>query len=83
MGAPATWRNRPEVRFECLRWIADAVFTSFIADVEHLLIQPDLDYRLFEAALATRNTLRGQPSSGIANDEMLLGYLTNSATPAA
>ncbi len=72
----------PEVRFECLRWIADAVFTSLSGDVERMLTQPDLDYRLFEAILATKNTLRGKPGAGITNAEGLLEHVTNSATPA-
>ena len=71
-----------EVRFECLRWIADAVFTSLSADVERMLTQPDLDYRLFEAVLATWNTLRGKPGAGIKDEEVLLEHVTNAATPA-
>jgi putative membrane-bound dehydrogenase-like protein len=72
----------PEVRFECLRWIADAVLTNFSADVERMLTQPDLDYRLFEAVLATWNTLRGQPGAGITDAEVLVGRVTDAATPA-
>ena len=44
--------------------------------------QPNLDYRLFEAVLATRNTLRGKPGAGITNAEGLLEHVTNSVTPA-
>jgi len=72
----------PEVRFECLRWIADAVLTSFSADVEKLLADPTLDFRLFEAALATWNTLRGDPGAGVTNPEVLVERITNPATPA-
>ena len=71
----------PEVRFECLRWIADAVLTSFSADVERMLTQPDLDYRLFEAALATWNTLRGNPGAGVTDAEVLVERVTNATTP--
>lgn len=72
----------PEVRFECLRWIADAVLTSFSAEVEQMLRQPDLDFRLFEAALATWNTLRGNPGAGVTDPEVLAERVTNPATPA-
>jgi len=72
----------PEVRFECLRWIADAVLKSFNSDVERMLTQPDLDYRLFEAALATWNTLRGKPEAGVTDAQVLVERLTNPATPA-
>jgi putative heme-binding domain-containing protein len=72
----------PEVRFECLRWIADAVLTSFSADVEAMLAHSDLDYRLFEAALATWNTLRGNPGAGVTDAAVLVERLTNPATPA-
>lgn len=59
----------PEIRFECLRWISDAVFTQYLPKVEALLEQPDLSYRLFEAVVATSNTLRGKPSAGITDAE--------------
>jgi putative heme-binding domain-containing protein len=72
----------PEVRFECLRWIADAVLTSFSADVGKMLAQPDLDYRLFEAALATWNTLRGNPGAGVTDAGVLVERVTNAAAPA-
>jgi putative membrane-bound dehydrogenase-like protein len=71
----------PEVRFECLRWIADAVLTNFSADVEKMLTQPDLDYRLFEAALAAWNTLRGKPGSGVTDTAVLIERVTNATTP--
>ena len=72
----------PEIRFECLRWIADGVLTSFAADVEKMLSQPDLDYRLFEAALAASNTLRGNPGAGVTDVAVLAERVTNSAVPA-
>lgn len=72
----------PEVRFECLRWIADAVLTSFSADVEQMLAQADIDYRLFEAVLATWNTLRGNPGAGVTDAVVLMDRVTNAATPA-
>ena len=72
----------PEVRFECLRWIADAVLTGFSAEVERMLTQPDLHFRLFEAALATWNTLRGNPGAGVTDAAVLIERVTNPATPA-
>ena len=72
----------PEIRFECLRWIADAVLTNFSSDVEKMLTQADLDYRLFEAVLATWNTLRGNPGAGVTDVEVLVERITNPAVPA-
>ncbi|HEV7401650.1 MAG TPA: PVC-type heme-binding CxxCH protein [Chthoniobacteraceae bacterium] len=72
----------PEVRFECLRWIADAVLTSFRPEVERMLARPDLDYREFEALLATWNTLRGKPEAGVTDPETLVERVTNPDTPA-
>lgn len=71
-----------EVRFECLRWISDAVMISFLPDVERLLESPDLSFRLFEAALAAQNTLRGTPDAGVTNHDMLAGrVLDGTAAP--
>jgi putative membrane-bound dehydrogenase-like protein len=72
----------PEIRFECLRWIADAVLTGFSSDVERMLTRPDLDYRLFEAALAAWNTLRGKPEAGVTDATVLVDRVTSAATPA-
>lgn len=72
----------PEVQFECLRWIADAVLTNFSTEVEAMLSRPDLDYRQFEAVLATWNTLRGKPGAGVTDAEVLLDRLKNAQTPA-
>jgi putative heme-binding domain-containing protein len=72
----------PEIRFECLRWIADAVLTEFQPEVEKWLSDPGLDYRLFEAALATWNTLRGEPGAGVTNPPVLLERIKDPATPA-
>lgn len=73
----------PEIRFECLRWIADGVLTDFSQEVEQFLNQSDLDYRLFEAALATWNTLRGEPGSGVTDKAVLMQRISSTATPAA
>src|SRR5690606_27982265 len=72
----------PEVGFECLRWIADAVLTNFSGEVEKMLARPDLDYRTFEAVLATWNTLRGKPGAGVTNVDVLVERVSNPATPA-
>ncbi|WP_395737142.1 PVC-type heme-binding CxxCH protein [Prosthecobacter sp.] len=72
----------PEIRFECLRWIADAVLTKFTPQVEALLADPALDYHLFEAVLATWNTLRGDPGAGVTNPEVLVERIINPKTPA-
>jgi hypothetical protein len=72
----------PEMRFECLRWIADAVLTKFMPEVEAMLSDPTLDFRLFEAVLATWNTLRGEPGAGVTNPDVLVERITNSKTPA-
>jgi putative membrane-bound dehydrogenase-like protein len=71
-----------EVRFECLRWIADGELKGFSPDVERLLHQADLDYRLFEAALAAWNALRGRPEAGVTDVEVLVERVTNPAVPA-
>lgn len=71
----------PELRFECLRWIADAVLTEFSPQVEALLADASLDFRLFEAVLATWNTLRGEPGAGVTNPDVLAERITNPQTP--
>ena len=73
--------SNPEVRFGCLRWIADGVLVNFSADVEKMLSQPDLDYRMFEALLATTNTLRGNPGAGVTDGAVLMERIANAATP--
>lgn len=72
----------PEVRFECLRWISDAALGSFRGDVEQLLTRNDLDYRLFEAVIATTNALRGKPEAGITDVDVLVERVASAATPA-
>lgn len=62
----------PTVQFEALRWAAEAGQKSFLPQVEAVLNRSDLDYRLFEAAVAAWNTLQGHPEQGLRNEEMLL-----------
>lgn len=71
-----------EMRFECLRWIADAVLKEFQPQVEVMLSDSKLDFRLFEAVLATWNTLRGDPGAGVTNSEVLVERITDPKTPA-
>ena len=71
-----------EMRFECLRWIADAVLKDFQPQVEAMLSDSKLDFRLFEAVLATWNTLRGEPGAGVTNPEVLVERITDPKTPA-
>jgi hypothetical protein len=72
----------PELRYESLRWIADAVLKNFMPQVEAMLSDASLDYRLFEATLATWNTLRGEPGAGVTNPDVLVERITNPKTPA-
>ena len=79
----ALWSDpEPAIRFEVLRWIADGVLVSFKDQVEQLLKSPELDYDLFEAALATWNTLRGNPGAGVTDPDVLVERLLDPATPA-
>ena len=70
----------PELQFEVLRWIADAQLKEFLPAVEQLLGRSDLDFRLFEAAIATWNTLSGQPEAGVRNTERLLSRVRDPAS---
>jgi putative heme-binding domain-containing protein len=72
----------PEMRFEVLRWIADALWKDYLPRVESMLEDPKLDYRLFEATLATINTLSGKPSEGVTDAKMLIDKITHPQTPA-
>ncbi len=80
----ALWKNPdPEIRFECLRWIADAVMTEFQEDVETMLTQSDMEYRNFEAVIATLNTLKGNPSAGVTDPEQMIARVLDPNTPPA
>ena len=59
------------MRFETLRWIAEKEMRSLLPEVNASLDQPNLDFTLFEAILATVNTLGGEPSREIADQESL------------
>ena len=72
----------PEIRFEALRWIADALWKDYLPEVQSMLEDPKLEYRLFEAVLATINTLNGKPAEGVTDAKMLIDRITNPKTPA-
>lgn len=59
------------IRFECLRWIADAKLMAFEDRVHSMLRKKELPYFLFEAALATLNTLQGNSRAGLLNLDVL------------
>ena len=70
-----------DVRFETLRWIADEQLASLKPDVDRLLRRPDLEYRIFAAAMATANTLDGNPRAGIEDAKILLNRLRDERSP--
>ncbi|MFO0064473.1 MAG: PVC-type heme-binding CxxCH protein [Pirellulaceae bacterium] len=72
----ALWNDPdPRIQFECLRWIADGVLVDCLPIVESILKQPDLDYSLFEAAIAARNTLQGNPTLGVSDTPQAMRML--------
>lgn len=75
--------ENPEIRFECLRWIADRVLVDLKEEVQTILADPKLDFRNFEAALATWNTLSGDPGAGVTNPEVLTDRILAPGTSAA
>lgn len=79
----ALWSDPdPAIKFEVLRWIADGVLLSFKDRVEQSLKSSDLDYELFEATLATWNTLRGNPGAGVTDPDVLSERLRDPNAPA-
>ena len=84
---PSPWLaffwKQPEdaVRFELLRWIADDRLIQEQSRVAALREDPALDYRLFEAVLATLNSLAGTPAAGITDAGMLLERIANPDVP--
>ncbi|MCA9078764.1 MAG: c-type cytochrome [Planctomycetaceae bacterium] len=61
-----------DVQFEALRWLTDERLIEHLPVVERLLSKRDLDFQLFEAAIAAWNTLSGDPEAGVRNTPMLL-----------
>ena len=72
----------PDIQFECLRWIADGVLLEFSGAVEAILSREDLEYQIFEAALACSNTLKGNPGAGVTDAKVLAERVLNPTTPA-
>lgn len=70
-----------DVQFEALRWIADAHLKHLLSEVEQFQQRSDLDYRRFEAAIATLNTLHGNPEAGVRNPELLLARVQDDQSP--
>jgi len=71
-----------DMQFEALRWIADRRLTQFASQVDDLLSSTGLSYRLFEACLAARNTLAGNPRAGINDADVLISSVQSDQTPA-
>ena len=71
-----------DVQFEALRWISDRRFNQFAPQVDVMLSRGDLSYRLFEACLATHNTLAGIPRNGINDPAILLSTVQSEHAPA-
>jgi len=74
------------VQFETLRWISDAALQDpscrqFLPEVEKLLQRSDLSFNLFEAAIATLNTLQGKPELGLRNPELLIARVKDTNSP--
>lgn len=55
---------------------------NFQAPVEAILSREDLEYRIFEAALACSNTLKGNPGAGVTDAKVLAERVLNPTTPA-
>ena len=69
------------VQFEALRWIANENLDSFRDEVGLILSRPDIDYAMFEAALAAYNTLAGKSDAGVADIKMLMARIENKDAP--
>lgn len=81
-GAVASFLEHPdpEIQFEAMRWMSEAEMVEFLPRVQQRLKDPSLDFRLFEAALATANTLSGTPELGVSDPKMLMALLENPDT---
>ncbi len=70
-----------EIQFETLRWISEHRLKEFSPDVEIIVSDPKLDYKTFEAALATINTLSDNPQAGVADPAMLMARIRDTNAP--
>lgn len=64
--------NNSAVQYQALRWIAHSEHKQFLSETEKILKRSDINFTLFEAALAARNTLVGKPEAGVRDIELLL-----------
>ncbi|MEZ6092222.1 MAG: c-type cytochrome [Pirellulaceae bacterium] len=71
----------PAVRFEALRWISDARLAEYLPAIEKLQKESSLTFEVFEAAIATWNTLSGRPQEGTHNPELLLQRVADADSP--
>ena len=74
-------QNDQEIRFETLRWISDSGLASYAEQIKAILQDNTVDYRIFEAGLATLNTLSGSPEVGVVDSEMLLTRVQDTTAP--
>ncbi len=74
-------KDDAEIRFEALRWISESRLSEFSDIVETMASNPELDYKSFEAALATINTLAGNPEAGVADPAMLIARIGDKNAP--
>ena len=68
------------VQFETLRWIADEDLKSYLPAVDELLGQSDLEYQVFEGAIAAHTALSGNPELGLRNPELLLARVKDESS---
>ncbi len=69
-----------DVQFEALRWIADEDLLSYLPAVEALLAKSDLEYEVFEGAVAAHTALSGQPELGLRNPDLLLARVMDESS---
>ncbi len=68
------------VQFETLRWIADEDLKSYLPAVDELLAKSDLEYEVFEGAVAAHTAISGQPELGLRNPELLLARVQDQSS---
>ena len=71
-----------DVRFQALRWISDEELKVFASEVDQRLTVAG-DFRIFEACLATRNSLAGKANEGVTDSKMLIAQLRDLETDPA
>lgn len=70
------------VQFETLRWIADEDLSAYLSAIDELLTRSDLEYEVFEGAVAAHTALSGQPELGLRNPELLLARVKDKSSSA-